>query len=122
MPDWYNPKEFFDYLKKQFKDNYAQLNNEKEILENLAQMEEKNSDRCWWCYDLRLLEAAKTAEKYNIPFFTTTLLISPKKDLTHLYLAGKKAENFIKNKSKFLFFDFKKGGGFEKAAEIVKNY
>ncbi len=122
LEDYYNPKEFFDYLEIQFKNKYWKNFTKKEILDRLSLMEEKNSDRCWRCYDLRLLEAAKMAEKHNIPYFTTTLLISPKKDLTHLFLAWIKAQLTINNKSKFLFFDFKKDKGFEKAAQICKDY
>ena len=58
-------------------------------------MEEKNSERCWLCYQLRLEETAKLAQKINADYFSTTLLISPKKDLTHLFMAGKKAEEKI---------------------------
>lgn len=121
LPDWYDKNEFFNYLIKEYKKQNPNKS-EKEILQELSKMEEKNSDRCWWCYDLRLLEAAKTAEKFNIPYFTTTLLISPKKDLTHLWLSWIKAQEKIGNKSKYLFFDFKKWWWFEKAAQIVRNY
>jgi predicted adenine nucleotide alpha hydrolase (AANH) superfamily ATPase len=91
LEDRYEPKEFFQYLQKQYnkyKKNSFQTSSElSSDLLPLSQMEEKNSPRCWWCYELRLLEAAKMAERHNIPYFTTTLLISPKKDLTHLWEA-----------------------------------
>ncbi len=130
LEDRYNPKEFFDYLYKKFTDNQNYNHDQsskwnltkEEIFKKLAKMEEKNSDRCWWCYELRMLEAAKMAEKYKIPYFTTTLLISPKKDLTHLFLAWIKAQHSIGSRSKFLFFDFKKDWWFEKAAKICRDY
>jgi len=47
-------------------------------------MEEKTSIRCDLCYMQRMEEAANIAQKNNINFFTTTLLISPKKDISKL--------------------------------------
>jgi len=47
-------------------------------------MEEKISPRCDICYYARLLEPANIAKKYNIKYFTTTLLISPKKSVEKL--------------------------------------
>jgi predicted adenine nucleotide alpha hydrolase (AANH) superfamily ATPase len=37
------------------------------------------SDRCNPCYSMRLDQAAKQAVEHQIPYFTSTLLISPKK-------------------------------------------
>ncbi len=121
LEDWYEPQEFFQYLQTQYK-NLLWSSPKSSVISDLASMKEKESDRCRWCYELRMLEAAKMAEKYNIPYFTTTLLISPKKDLTHLWEAWIKAQKNIWNRSKFLFFDFKKSWGFEKSAKITQDY
>jgi predicted adenine nucleotide alpha hydrolase (AANH) superfamily ATPase len=53
-------------------------------MKDFSQMEEKKSERCDICYYMRLLEPAKIAKKYGIDFFTTTLLISPKKSVEKL--------------------------------------
>jgi len=47
-------------------------------------MEEKSSLRCDLCYYMRLLTAGLMAKKLNIDYFTTTLLISPKKSVEKL--------------------------------------
>ena len=126
----YDPKEFFDYLYKRkseedlkkSKEDKTKLSINNTLWKEFALMEEKNSPRCWWCYDLRLEKTAQIAVKHWIEYFSTTLLISPKKDLSHLYQAWKRAEKLIWWKSKFLFFDFKKWWGFEKAAQICKDW
>ncbi len=133
LEDWYEPKEFFDYLENRFQNSKKEMENLENlkvngklskavIMKELAKMKEKASNRCWWCYELRLEKAAQIAVKHNIDFFSTTLLISPKKDYEHLFEAWKKAEEFVGGKSKFLFFDFRKNKWYEKAVEITKEY
>jgi predicted adenine nucleotide alpha hydrolase (AANH) superfamily ATPase len=41
---------------------------------------------------MRLDQAAKNAVRYGIPFFTSTLLISPKKKMDKLFRRGVEAE------------------------------
>jgi predicted adenine nucleotide alpha hydrolase (AANH) superfamily ATPase len=53
-------------------------------MKDFSKMEEKNSIRCDICYYTRLLEPAKIAKKLGIRYFTTTLLISPKKSIEKL--------------------------------------
>jgi len=98
LEDWYEPKEFFDYLERRFRssqEEMARLESLKVngklpkavVMKELARMKEKASNRCWWCYELRLEKAAEMAVKHGIEFFSTTLLISPKKDYEHLFEA-----------------------------------
>ncbi len=133
LEDWYEPKEFFAYLEDRFQssqDEMARLEKLKVngklpkavVMKELAKMKEKASNRCWWCYELRLEKAAEMAVKHGIEFFSTTLLISPKKDYEHLFEAWKRAEEFVWGKARFLFFDFRKNKGYEKAVEITKEY
>ena len=44
------------------------------------ELERERGKRCYECYKLRLTETAKMAEKYNFPYFTTTLSLSPYKN------------------------------------------
>lgn len=70
---------------------------------------EERSERCNPCYALRLETAARMADRIHIPYFTSTLLISPKKIMEKLYRWGKEAEEKYTN-TKFLWFDFAKNG------------
>lgn len=53
---------------------------------------EERSDRCNPCYLMRLEQAAKQAQLQAIPYFTSTLLISPKKKMDKLFKRGLEAE------------------------------
>jgi predicted adenine nucleotide alpha hydrolase (AANH) superfamily ATPase len=55
----------------------------KAVLAQAGEMEEWSS-RCNPCYSMRLAEAAKNAAKHGVPYFTSTLLISPKKKMDKL--------------------------------------
>lgn len=50
----------------------------KTVLKVAGEMPER-SDRCNPCYAMRLDQAANQAVQHSIPYFTSTLLISPKK-------------------------------------------
>ncbi len=93
----YNPKDFFDKVQG-------------------LEKEPEGGSRCSVCFDMRMQEAAFVAEKHNIEYYTTTLLISPKKDIEKLKNTGE----IIDSKSKFLFFDFRKKDGYKKACELTK--
>jgi predicted adenine nucleotide alpha hydrolase (AANH) superfamily ATPase len=56
----------------------------KTVLQQAGIMEER-SDRCNPCYSMRLEQAAAQAAKLHIPYFTSTLLISPKKKMDKLF-------------------------------------
>jgi len=94
----YNPKDFFDKVK-------------------WLEKEPEGGSRCSVCFDIRMQEAAFVADKHNIEYYTTTLLISPKKDIEKL----KKTGEFIKTESKFLFFNFRKNDGYKKACKLTKD-
>lgn len=81
---------------------------DKTVLKQAGEMAER-SDRCNPCYSSRLLTAAKMAAQHNIPYFTSTLLISPKKTAEKLFLRGKDAQEQYPT-TKFLRFDFAKNG------------
>ncbi len=118
IKDNYDPKEFYNKLYEHrhivgYKDT-----NYKEIMKEFAQMEEKNSPRCDICYYIRLLEPAQIASKYGIDYFTTTLLISPKKSVEKLdrYWEMVSKQTWID----YLSFDFRKNNWFKKASDYTK--
>lgn len=64
-------------------------------------------NRCGICYRLRLEESAKVAAELSIPFFSTTLSISPYQNHERLREAGKEAG---KNHGvEFIYQDFRPG-------------
>jgi predicted adenine nucleotide alpha hydrolase (AANH) superfamily ATPase len=120
LEDNYDNKEFY---RKLFENRHIvgiEENDYKTLMKKFSQMEEKNSKRCDICYYTRLLEPALLAKKHNIPYFTTTLLISPKKSVEKLDKYGKIVTE--KTGVKYLSFDFRKNDGFKKAAEYTKEH
>ena len=134
---WYNPniypykeyikrkEEYIKFLKLQPED-YTIIKDDfydpKFFLEKVRWLEKEPEwwKRCDVCYKLRLNQSAFVADKYDIPFFTTTLLISPKKNLRKLKIYWEKISSFYK--ANFLFFDFRKNNWFQKACTYTKKY
>jgi len=115
----YDDKEFY---KKLF--DYRNICNIKDhnfnnIIANFSRMEEKNSERCDICYYMRLFEAATIAKRFWINFFTTTLLISPKKSVDKL----NKFWKIVSEKLwvQYLSFNFRKNNWFKRASEYTTN-
>ncbi len=80
--------------------------------------EPEKGKRCTLCYAMRMLEAAKLARELHLPYFTTTLTVSPLKDEKRIFHIGKiLSEKFG---VKFLEEDFKKKNGFKRSVEISK--
>ena len=97
----YEPKEFFEIARG--------LENEKE-----------RGSRCYKCYELRLEETAKIAEKEKFKYFTTTLSLSPYKDAEWINdIGGSLSEKYNSN---FLYSDFKKKNGYKRSIELSKEY
>lgn len=118
IDETYNPKEFFEYLFKDQERTGVKSESFTEYQKTMSSMTE-HSKRCDSCYYMRLEKPSEYATKYNVPYFTSTLLISPKKDLDKLYKYGIEAQNKY-NGSKFLFFDFRKNWWYLKSCEITK--
>ncbi len=114
----YDDKEFYDKLFENKDIVWIKEDNFDDVMKDFSQMEEKDSKRCDICYYMRLLEPAKIAQKYNIDFFTTTLLISPKKSVEKL----NKYWQLVVNKTwvKYLSFDFRKNNWFQRASDYTK--
>jgi predicted adenine nucleotide alpha hydrolase (AANH) superfamily ATPase len=70
--------------------------------------------RCLACYEMRLKKTYDEMRKNNFDAFTTTLTISPHKDADAINKIGRAI-----NEDKFLCYDFKKKGGFQRAMALA---
>jgi predicted adenine nucleotide alpha hydrolase (AANH) superfamily ATPase len=77
--------------------------------------EPEGGKRCELCYGMRLAGTDKKAKELNIPFFTTTLSISPHKNALVINRIGKGI-----NCECFRDYDFKKKDGFKKTMAMAK--
>ena len=82
--------------------------------------EPEGGERCSICYELRLREAARTANEHGFDYFTTTLSISPLKDSERLNNIG--AYLAKEYNVQYLFSDFKKKDGYKRSIELSKEY
>ncbi len=116
---YYNPNIHpkFEY-RKRFKNfqTFAKINNLEYIegryepekyFEKIKGYEENKEKRCPLCYELRLEETVKLAKQKEIPYFTTTLLISPYQKQAQIAEIGKNLAK--KYNTKFYFEDFTTG-------------
>lgn len=80
----------------------------------------EGGERCFRCYHLRLLEAAQMARAGGFDYFTTTLSISPLKNVHKLNEIGEKlAREYGVD---YLNSDFKKRDGYKRSIELSKEY
>lgn len=94
-----------------------------DIFLNIAKGLEKEPERgkrCYKCYELRLRETLKVAEKEDFDYFTTTLTLSPFKNTSWLNEIGNRIS--LVSKVKFLNSDFKKNNGYKESIEYSKQY
>ncbi|MDL2310565.1 epoxyqueuosine reductase QueH [Peptostreptococcaceae bacterium OttesenSCG-928-C18] len=84
--------------------------------ENLGE----GSERCFNCYEFRMLEAARLCKKLNMDYFATTLSISPYKNARKINDIGESIEKEIG--VKHLPSDFKKKGGYQRSIELSKEW
>ena len=82
----------------------------------------EGGERCRKCFELRLNETAKVAEKYGFEYFTTTLTISPLKNAAVLNEVGEEAAKEIGCKVSFLPSDFKKKNGYKRSIELSHKF
>lgn len=116
-------KEAIKFAKKNGLKLYYEKDYEKDIwreyikgLEN----EKEGGLRCEKCYRLRMEKTAEKAKELNIPYFTTTLTISPQKDAEVINKIGSSvAEEWG---VEYLSENFKKNDGFKKSVELSRKY
>ncbi len=80
----------------------------------------EGGERCFKCYEIRLLEAAKVAKEGEFDYFTTTLSISPMKNAEKLNEIGTKiGEQYGVS---YLQSDFKKKNGYKRSIELSQEF
>lgn len=80
----------------------------------------EGGERCFGCFALRLLEAARLAKAGGFDYFTTTLSISPLKDAQKLNEIGLRLA--AQEGVAYLPSDFKKKGGYQRSIELSREY
>lgn len=80
----------------------------------------EGGERCFRCYEQRLLKTALFARQEKFDFFTTTLTISPLKNAQKINEIGKRLEGTIG--VSFLPSDFKKKEGYKRSIELSQIY
>ncbi len=82
--------------------------------------EPEGGSRCYICYKYRLERTVQLAKEMNFDFFTTTLSISPHKNVNWIFEIGENLEQTYG--VKFLKADFKKRNGFKSSLILSKFY
>ena len=82
--------------------------------------EPERGKRCYKCYEMRLEETAKIAEKLNFKYFCTTLTLSPHKNSNWINEIGENLNS--KYNSNYLYSDFKKKEGYKRSIELSRKY
>lgn len=82
--------------------------------------EKEGGERCFRCYELRLIESAIVAKNKGCDYFTTTLSVSPYKNAQKLNEIGERVGN--EYDVKYLYSDFKKKNGYKRSIELSKEY
>ena len=90
-----------------------------EAVRGLEQIPE-GGERCFACFRLRLLHAARAAKKGNFSYFTTTLTISPMKNAQKLNEIGEERAKEYGVRS--LPSDFEKKNGYKRSVELSAQY
>lgn len=80
--------------------------------------EPEKGARCGVCFDVRLYKTAQLADKLGHDSYTTTLLMSPKKDFSQLSNSAEKLKEQFK--SHFFIVDYRKGGGTNEQFQLAK--
>lgn len=96
--------------------------NAEEYLKTAATMAEckEGGERCSFCFEMRLKEAASFAKENGYDFFSTTLTVSPMKNSELINGIGLRlAEEYG---VRYLVSDFKKRAGYQRSIELSKEY
>jgi predicted adenine nucleotide alpha hydrolase (AANH) superfamily ATPase len=80
--------------------------------------EPEGGERCAVCFRYNLKATAEKAKELGIPYFTSTLTISPHKQSQEIISIGKSVEEGVG--VKFLDIDFKKQDGFKRSLKFSR--
>lgn len=80
----------------------------------------EGGERCVKCYSLRLEATARVASKLGIPWYCTTLSVSPYKNADALYEIGSGIGE--KYGVRYLPSDFKKKDGYKRSIELSREF
>lgn len=107
-----------DYNIKVVKDNY----NHEDFLNYIKGLEneKEGGKRCDKCFEYRLKKSFEYALENNLEYITTTLTISPHKNVEIINLIGKRLEK--EYNIKYLYSDFKKRDGYLNSIKLSKQY
>ena len=92
----------------------------KELIMAMEELEKERGKRCYKCYKMRLEETAKVARELAIPYFTTTLSLSPYKNSNWINEIGSELDK--QYDSNFLYSDFKKKNGYKRSIELSREF
>lgn len=106
-----------DLQKIEFLEGEYELDGWFEAVKGLEDEPERGS-RCSNCFDVRLYKTAQLADRLGHQIYTTTLLMSPKKDFSKLIASAQKLDSRFN--SKFLMVDYRKGGGTQAQFKLAK--
>lgn len=96
---------------------------EKEVFDDAIKGLEKSKEggeRCYQCYQLRLLKTAMYAKTHHFDFFGTTLTVSPYKNSQKLNEIGRILEK--EYQISYLYSDFKKRDGYKRSIFLSEKY
>lgn len=80
----------------------------------------EGGERCFICYEMRMLEAVKLAKEFEADYFGTVLTISPMKSSELINKMGERLG--LEYGIKYLPSDFKKDNGFLRSTQLCKEY
>lgn len=83
--------------------------------------EPERGNRCFHCFEMRLVATAKKAAEMNIGWFTTTLASSRWKRLDQIEAAGRAAEQKVPG-PKFWAQNWRKGGLQERRNQLLQEF
>lgn len=105
-------KQYLAYLQDDSIKLIVDTYNNEEYMKNLESLkdEPEGGKRCKLCYELRMEETFKYANKHLYEYVTTVMSISNRKNADWINEIGEKLDKKYQN-TKYLYADFKKGDG-----------
>ena len=117
-------KTYIDNLNKEYNTNIKLIkkeykNDEFNIILEKRKNDKEGNVRCFMCYSLRYKELVEYASENNFEYVCSVMTISRQKNEEMINKILEGYANKYKN-IKYLYSNFKKNGGLEKAQKIIK--